>query len=490
MQGVINFFQESIFVLHFLLVMALGWYAITTLQWYSYRLSRVITKFSRPKWHFLYFIVPVVVYYISLGSIAYWIYFLLGFLPSFLLWYFKVVDKKLVITGRVKRFFIILVLLTMIIEVITLKAHLLFLDILTPLIGAILLSWFTEKLLFWQFYKRSKTKLQSMPSLKIVAITASFGKTSIKNFLYQLVNDDYNVYKTPRSVNTLAGLTKDVNEDLPLATTLYIAEAGAREKGDILEIVDFLEPHYVICGVVGEQHMDYFKTLDNVKKTKSEILRSHRLIHAWTHESLMAYSDEKVSILSSEGDAYLSSVSSTLEGVSFELVVQGECYQFSAPILGGFNAVNIALALLTAHDLGIDFERLQAKVKTLQPIEHRLQKIVSGGKIILDDSFNGNFEGMSEGILLCETYQGRRVIITPGIVECSEELNRQLALRINDVFDLVIITGVRNQTILKESIMKPEVIVLEDKSRLTDILAMKTHAGDLIYFANDAPSFI
>ncbi|MDZ7820114.1 MAG: Mur ligase family protein [Aliarcobacter sp.] len=96
----------------------------------------------------------------------------------------------------------------------------------------------------------------------------------------------YKVYKNSRSVNTIAGIVNDVNEDIPLDTQIYIAEAGAREKGDIEEISMFLEPEICIIGSVGEQHIEYFKTLDNIIHTKMELLKSPKMKMGFVHESV------------------------------------------------------------------------------------------------------------------------------------------------------------------------------------------------------------
>ena len=143
-----------------------------------------------------------------------------------------------------------------------------------------------------------------------------------------------------------------------------------------------------------------------------------------------------------------------------------------------------------AKEFGVDDSYLVRKVAKLSPIPHRLQKIEVGGKIIIDDSFNGNIEGMLSSIELVSQYEGRKVIITPGIVEANEELNRELAKRIDEVFDLVIVTGSLNRKVLCETIQKPNKIYLADKSKLEKVLLENTKTGDLILFSNDAPNFI
>jgi len=95
---------------HIILIMALGWYLITNLQWYNYKLERVILKHHKWQWHITYFVAPVVLFYL-LPDMYFAIYFYLLFMTSFVLWNRKL-DRPLVLTGRVKRFLAILLFTT------------------------------------------------------------------------------------------------------------------------------------------------------------------------------------------------------------------------------------------------------------------------------------------------------------------------------------------------------------------------------------------
>ena len=146
--------------------------------------------------------------------------------------------------------------------------------------------------------------------------------------------------------------------------------------------------------------------------------------------------------------------------------------------------------ILVAHYLGMSIPEIKVALTTLPQVEHRLQKIEANGKIIIDDSFNGNLEGMLEAINISSNYNGRKVIITPGLVESTDSANILLAKEIDKVFDFVIITGTLNANILKANINEDKVFVLKDKTMLETTLARTTKSGDLILFANDAPNFI
>ncbi len=466
------------------LLMSLGWYLITNLQWYNYKLERVIFKHHKQQWHIIYFVTPIVLFYL-LDFFYFTIYFYLLHLTSFYLWN-KNLSKGLVITSRVKRFLAILLGFSFIVDGLCFLSEECHYGVFIVLLATYAITTTMEKIFFISFKHKAKQRLKSLHNLTTVAITASYGKTSIKNYLYQVLRKNFVVYMTPRSVNTIGGLCKDVNDDLPYDTEVYIAEAGAREKGDIEEITMFLEPEYVIIGSVGEQHIEYFKTLDNIIHTKMEILKSPKLIHGFIHDSVPIL--EYPTITKFPNNLFITR--SDLNGIWFDIEVDGRVEHFHAPILGSFNAINLTAVILVAHKLGMDIEEIKIALHNIKPVEHRLHLSRINGKVILDDSFNGNLEGMLEAVKISSTYEGRKVIITPGIVESTDEANIQLAHAIDEVFDIAIITGSINQQVLDNHIRKANVIILKDKSEMEVCLLENTQLGDLILFANDAPNFI
>jgi len=479
-----NYQLLAAFVVNVLFVTVLGWYLITNLQWYDYKLERVVFKHHKPYWHIFYFIIPFIAYYTT--GRYFIIFFVFAYLPAIIVWY-KKLDKKLVLTWRVKRFLILLVSLTLFQDIIcTLKEGCAHYGVFMPLAVAYIGSMMIEKFLFAVYKKDAKRKLQSMKDLQIICITGSYGKTSIKNFVAQILAHKFRVYATPRSVNTLGGIMADVNNNLKEDTEIYVCEAGAREPGDIEVITKFLEPQTVVVGRVGEAHIEYFKTLKNIIVTKLEIIKSPRLQRAFVHTSVTDEPHEKVTFFGDE----IEEVNATLEGTAFRLNIEGEEYKLHTNILGAFQTMNIAVAVRIAREFGMSHEEIVNAVEALEPVEHRLQLIKAGGKTILDDGYNGNIDGMLEGIRLCSLHEGRKVIVTPGLVESTKELNLKLIEAINEVFDIVIVTGKLNAELFEKNLKVANKIMLSDKATMVDVLASQTKSGDVILFANDAPNFI
>ncbi len=472
------------FITNILFVSALGWYLITNLQWYDYKLSRALFKHHKPHWHVIYFFIPFIAYYMT-GK-YFGIFFFFALLPALFIWH-KNLDKKLVLTWRVKRFLILLVSLVFFQDFLcTLKSACETYGVFMPLALAYMGSFMIEKFLFFAFKKEAKKKLKSMDKLQIVAITGSYGKTSIKNFVAEILSKKYRVYATPRSVNTIGGIVKDVNESLPSDTEIYVCEAGARESGDIYEITTFLEPQNVVVGRVGLAHVEYFKTLKNIIATKLEIMQSPRLERAFIHTSVTDEPHEKVTFFGNE----IQNINATLDGTDFELNLDGNILSLHTNVLGSFQTMNISVAVQIAKRFGMSDEEIQSAVSRLTPVAHRLQMIKAGGKLILDDGYNGNIDGMLEALRLCSLHGGRKVIVTPGLVESSDELNLKFIEAINSVFDIAIVTGSLNADLFDKNLKVKNKIMLSDKSKMQEVLISETRAGDIILFANDAPNFI
>jgi UDP-N-acetylmuramoyl-tripeptide--D-alanyl-D-alanine ligase len=463
-------------IAYLLFLSAIGYYAITNLQWYSYKLDRVAFHHTKPWWNLVYFLVPFALYALVSSVSAYGWVVALGYLPVLFLWY-RGLDKPLVWTQRVKLYFGVLLLMGLMFAFVSpYKA------IVTPVLIAHGVSVLIEKIRFNGFKRQAQAKLDAMDDLIVIGVTASYGKTSIKNILAHILSALYRTYATPRSVNTLGGVVKDINVDLPADTQVYVVEMGARGEGDIAEISTHVNPHYAVVGRIGPAHIEYFKTMENIRETKMEILRSNRLREAWVHTSAHVNPTERVHIYGDD----ITEVEATLEHTAFSL----DGVRYEASILGAFNAMNLAAAVHVAKALGLDDASIQAQLSTLAPTPHRLQRIDAGGKLILDDSFNGNIDGMMASFDLATTHPGRKVVITPGLVEVDDALNEQVAKRANEVFDLIVVTGDLNYAIFQRFVEADKLLKLASKSEMETMLAEQTRAGDLILFANDAPSFV
>lgn len=466
--------------------LVLGYYAICAAQWYSYKLERVIFHYAKPLWHINFAALPFCIFSLFLAFLPDVAIVWAVFYALCVIYWAKKMAGKLNYTKRVLRYFALLVLFSLLCLLASSST------LVAPcVLIAVLLAFYAsagfERLLALKYQKDAKNKLASLNKLKIVLITASYGKTSIKNYLAHLLAKKYKVHASPRSVNTLMGLVKDINENISADTQVFIAEAGARLKGDIAVISRFLNPHFVIIGQIGTAHLEYFKSEQAIRETKLEALKSSRLSFALLHSSTLCQ-DEKNCVIY---DKKIKEVKSSLSGLNFGLELESGLVNVGIPnLLGEFNAYNAAAAALMAEHLGLSADEICGALSELKNTEHRLSKMEAGGKIIIDDGFNGNFDGMSASYALVSSHAGRKVLVTPGIMEGAKGVNARLSEIINEIFDLVIITSALNANELKSALKKPQIIELKSKAELVGVLASNTRAGDLVLFSNDAPEYM
>ena len=275
---------------------------------------------------------------------------------------------------------------------------------------------------------RRKLKKKDYKNLIKIGITGSFGKTSTKFILETILKEKYNVLATPESYNTTMGNVKIIREKLKPEHEVFISEMGARYRFDIQEICDFVKPQIGIITSIGPQHLESFKNIDNIVKTKSELLNglsSDGVVFLPNDDShcLKLYNkEEKVKYIygvnDKHADVYAKDIKLTSEGSEFIAVTKNGEIKCVSKLLGEHNIQNILGCIAIAVHLGLTNEQISSGVAKIKPIEHRLQILPNtNGITVIDDAFNSNPVGSKMALDVIKGFEGRKIIITPGMVE-------------------------------------------------------------------------
>jgi len=331
-----------------------------------------------------------------------------------------------------------------------------------------------EKKIALGFTRDAMERLASAPDLKIIGITGSYGKTSTKYILHQLLSVKYQVLMTPESFNTPMGVVRTIREKLNGTHQIFIVEMGAKNIGDIKEICDIVSPDMGIISSIGEQHLETFKTIENVIETKFELAEA---VAAKKGTMFLNYNNEAIrrqkisSPMVRYGvangketpqkhyDVWAENLSSGPHGSTFDLCQPGGSRMaFETRLLGPHNVQNILAGAAVAMALGIRLEQLVPAVRRLEPVPHRLQLLKNKGRYqIIDDAFNANPEGAKAAVETLGTFQGFRVLITPGMVELGEKeesLNREFGFQAARHCDYIILVGYNRAKPIKEGALK------------------------------------
>jgi UDP-N-acetylmuramoyl-tripeptide--D-alanyl-D-alanine ligase len=291
----------------------------------------------------------------------------------------------------------------------------LFLPIAAISLAVILLSPI-EFLIKRHYLQKAVKILDKRPNLIRIGITGSFGKTSCKNILNQILSSQYTVTASRESFNTPMGFAKTVNEDLKPDTEILIMEMGAKHIGDIRQLCKLLRPDYGIITGIGPQHLETFQTLENIRKTKYEIASFCPIIDNPTKEV------------------------------------------FNTTLLGRHNQKNISLCAELARKLYVTEDNILSAIRNLRQTPHRLELIqLPNDKKIIDDSYNSNPVSAMAALDVLSTFNGIKLVQTPGFVEQGENAynaNRELGKQIADVTDNLIIVGELNKTAIADGFGK------------------------------------
>ena len=324
-----------------------------------------------------------------------------------------------------------------------------------------------EKAIRKKFCNQAKKKLKDIPGLKVVGITGSYGKTSTKYIINTILSQKYNTLMTPESYNTTMGVVRTINEKLNSMHSLFICEMGAKYIGDIKEITDIVNPTYGVLTAIGPQHLDTFKSLENVSKTKLELVESLPedgiAFVNWEDENIRKAVINKNMIkygLSKDADYYAKNINITERGSSFEVVMpNNRSIDIRTRLLGDLNILNIVGAVAIADKLGLSETEIKAGAKYIRPVPHRLEiRQNPNGSIIIDDAYNSNTKGakMALNVLNSFTHK-KKILITPGIVELgnkSAEINGELGRNAAKCCDYIILVGATQTVPIYNGIME------------------------------------
>ena len=375
-----------------------------------------------------------------------------------------------------------------------------------------------EALIRRRYLKQAANVLQRI-NPKIIGITGSYGKTTTKCFLRDILSIRYQTYATPKSYNTLMGISLAINRDLvdDFRSEYFISEMGAYVEGEIERICQLTPPEIAIITEIGPQHLERFGSLDNIKKAKYELIKSLPLdgvaVLNWDNPYIRELIDQAhpatrltVSrvIPIDQAKAHdvtwiASEIKENLSGLSFRAthVKSGEYAQINTSIVGEHNVTNLLLCIAVAHHEGIPLRDIALRIRSLRPAESRLvAETTAAGITIINDAYSANPAGVISALKVLGMYNsGRRLLITPGMIELGElheSENRKLGLLAAEAASDIILIGKTQTAPIHDAVSSTNFD--PDRLQVVDTLQQAVSwyrhnlkAGDTVLFLNDLP---
>ncbi len=379
---------------------------------------------------------------------------------------------KLAFTARLKRFITVFAIIAAILSA-GLSVMYPPLFALAPIFPGIVAFLFSaiitspiEKRRNARFVTAAKTMLAARADLIKIGVTGSYGKTTAKNLLSAFLSKEYSTCVTPGNYNTPMGIALTVRDELLADDEVFVAEMGARYRGDIRELCDIVSPSIAVITAIGTQHLETFGSEENLLVTKNELIEAlpadgvaifngdndgaiklydrcakRRLISGSDEEAvqklyaLFSTGDRRAKCKTAAGvkpteeevkalsrfDAFYGDICYAARGMEFTLVLNGRATRITTALLGAHVPSMIAECALTANYLGISLEKIKFAASEVKAVAHRLELLYNGDDVIIDDAYNGNEAGAQNALEVLSKFSPRiRVLITPGIVELGE----------------------------------------------------------------------
>jgi UDP-N-acetylmuramoyl-tripeptide--D-alanyl-D-alanine ligase len=340
----------------------------------------------------------------------------------------------------------------------------------------------------------------------VVGITGSYGKTTTKVILSQLLDSpEQPCFATPESYNTTLGVCRAINEGLLPSHRLAVVEMGAYRPGEIAEICSFTHPTVGIVTAIGLMHLERFGSRAQIARAKSELLAAlpadgFAVVPSDIAERATLVRDLKARLVlvGAPGDRWWVEREELLpNGTSLRLRGnEGEDVVLEVPVYGRHLVSDLLCAVAVAAELGRPLDAIVARAAAIKGAPHRLEVSRHAGVTIIDDAYNANPTGAAEALRLLAALPGRRrVLVTPGYIELGSEQEqsmRELGRMAAGVCTHVILVGPHHSAPVAVGLREagyPEgqVSVVADLDGAQRILPKVAGSGSVVLFENDLP---
>ncbi len=274
-------------------------------------------------------------------------------------------------------------------------------------------------------YAVASEKLLTHKVTKIVVL-GSYGKTTAKELLATTLAEGKLVAATPGNMNVPISHARWIINKLTGEEEVLIFELGEGEPGDIKRFCELLHPDIAILTGYAPNHLDSYGTVDALKedlRSIEDFVKPENLYVAEQAADAIAF-QHTVNVFGPKGNGewHIKNPEVAITGTSFDLVHEKEIISLHSNLIGLHNVPMLALCFKLGLAMGLSKKELETGIARTMPFEHRMQAREINGAWLIDDTYNGNLEGIRAGLELLKNIKAaRKMYVTPGLVEQGSE---------------------------------------------------------------------
>lgn len=294
----------------------------------------------------------------------------------------------------------------------------------------------------------AKWHRQQMPVKKLIAVTGSNGKTTTKTLLFNIFQNVGSTLATEGNLNNDLGVPRTLLNLRP-HHEYAIIEMGANHRKEIGYLTHLAEPDIALITNAAGAHLEGFGSLQGVVEAKGEIFQglNQRGIKkegtAVINVDSFGYLDWVQMIkalgvtkvvrfgMTEKADITITGLTTTEQGIQFNLIIYGVSYGVNMPVLGEHNAYNAASCVAISLSAGLSWGEILPGLTHFTGVSGRLQKQAITSGWLIDDSYNANPESVKAGIRTLVNQPGLSILCLGAMAELGEhsvDAHREIAL--------------------------------------------------------------
>jgi UDP-N-acetylmuramoyl-tripeptide--D-alanyl-D-alanine ligase len=346
----------------------------------------------------------------------------------------------------------------------------------------------------------------------VIGITGSYGKTTTKEFVSQLLSSKYKTAKTAGSENTELGIARKTLSSVSKGVTHFVVEMGAYKKGEITALTSIVHPNVAIITGIEGQHLSLFGSLEEIKKTKFELIESLpagslalfnysnsdcRKLSEWAKKLNRDLKVYGYILRTSENknvgaDLEITLREATAYNLKFDARMGNKKRKLTAPLKGIHFLENLGAAILLSRLLHIDWNKIEKACANIETQKGTMTVYPIQRAVVIDDSYNSTPHGFTAALEYVHLFSQKKIVVTSGIIELgatSNEVHERIGKELKEI-DHVILTQSDFEESLKKGLGKRKTIlsVISDSSTIIERLSKYIDEGYAILLEGRLPS--